>query len=619
MATTIGEAIIKLAFDTKELDKGQQEVAGKVNKILGGVASVAKTGGALITAGITAASSAVATTAGLSVKAYAEYEQLQGGVETLFKESSDQIMGYAQNAYETAGLSASQYMEQATSFASRLIRDTGGDTARAAELVDIAIKDMSDNANKMGTSIDAIQAAYQGLSKGNATMLDNLKVGYGGTQTEMLKLAKDMGVVDQSVKSFNDISFEDSIMAIHKVQEQLGITGTTAKEATATISGSMNMAKKAAQDLITGLANPTANMDSLIDNLLGSVDSMLNNLGPAITNAMNGIQKLIEKGLPKLLKVIPKILKEQLPRIIEMGVKLFNTIMDYLPELTQMLIDLLVGIAQAIIPQLPTLLLGIVQGIIGVIKTLTSPENLQVVLQTAIQLLMALVEAVPDILVALIEALPDIIVGIVEFLTDPANIMIIIEAAVKLFMGLVAAVPKILGALFKAFGDLFGKLWERCSQLFKDFAAHFGEAISGVFKAAVNGVLWFIESFINGPIDIINFFIDGINGILGLVSGGQAQIGKLGHVSLPRLAEGGVVAKSTLANIGEDGKEAVIPLERNTDNWAGLLAHTLADEFEQEGLSAGGNITVYMTNNINNNLDADEIGQRLMTSIRRAA
>lgn len=619
MATTIGEAIIKLAFDTKELDKGQQEVAGKVDKILGGVASVAKTGGKLIAAGITAASTAVATTAGFSVKAYAEYEQLQGGVETLFKDSSDQIMGYAERAYETAGLSASQYMEQATSFASRLIRDTGGDTAKAAELVDLAIRDMSDNSNKMGTSIESIQNAYQALSKGNATLLDNLKVGYGGTQTEMLKLAKDMGVVDQSVKSFNDISFEDSIMAIHKVQEQLGITGTTSKEAATTISGSMNMAKKAAQDLITGLSNPTANMDSLIDNLLGSVDSMLNNLGPAITNAMNGIQKLIEKGLPKLLKVIPKILKEQLPQIIETGVKLFDTIMDYLPELTQMLIDLLVGIAQAIIPQLPTILMGIVNGIIGVIKTLTSPENLQAVLQVGIQLLMALVQALPDILVALIEALPDIIVGIVEFLTDPANIMMIIEAAVKLFMGLVMAVPKILGALFKAFGDLFGKLWERCSQLFKDFAANFGEAISNVFKGAVNGVLWFIEQFINGPIDIINFFIDAINGLLGAVSGGQAQIGKLGRISLPRLAEGGIALTSTIANIGEDGKEAVIPLERNTDNWAGLLAHTLADEFEQEGLSTGGNITVYMTNNINNNLDADEIGQRLMTSIRRAA
>jgi phage-related protein len=284
-----------------------------------------------------------------------------------------------------------------------------------------------------------------------------------------------------------------------------------------------------------------------------------------------------------------------------------------------MLIDLIVGITQAIIPQLPTLLLGVVQGIIGVIKTLAAPENMQAVLMTAIQLMMAIVQAVPQIAVALIEALPDIIVGIVEFLSDPANIMMIIEAAVQLFMGLVQAVPKILGALFKAFGDLFGKLWERCAQLFKDFAANFGEAISGVFKAAVNGVLAFIEGLINGPIDIINAFADGINWVLGGLTAGAVQIGKLGRVSLPRLAEGGLVARSTLANIGEDGKEAVIPLERNTDNWAGLLAHTLADEFEQEGLTAGGNITVYMTNNINNNLDADEIGQRLMTSIRRAA
>ena len=622
MSTTIGEAVIKLTFNTKDLDKGQQQIANKVDSVLGKVGSVAKTGGKLITAGMTAAATAVSGLAAASVKGYAEYEQLQGGVETLFKESSDQLMAYAEQSYKTTQLSAAQYMETATSFSASLIQGLGGDTAKAAGYADRAIVSMSDNANKMGTDIGLIQSAYSGFAKQNYTMLDNLKLGYGGTKTEMERLIKDASQMGDEMKKLgvtvdkDSMSFDNIVNAIAVMQEHMGIAGTSAKEASKTISGSLASMKASAQDLITGITNPNADIEKLVDNFVNTIDSVADNIGPAIKSALKGITKLVDKGLPKIFEHIPDILGDIIPDLIDSAVALFTKIMDYLPQLVQLLINLFVQISQAIIPQIPVILMSVVNAIIDAIKLLTSPENLQAILQVGIQLLMQLVAAIPDILIALIDALPDIIMNIVDVLTDPENIMMIIEAAVQLFMGLVMAVPKILGKLFEAFGKLFGKLWEKCAQLFKDFAANFGEAISSVFKGAVNGVLWFLEQFINGPIDIINFFIDAINGILSVVGG---HIDKLGRIQLPRLAEGGIATSATPALIGEAGKEAVIPLERNTDNWAGLLAHTLANEFEKDNLGTGGGITVYMTNNINNNLDADEIGRRLMTSIRRAA
>lgn len=609
MATNVGEAVIKLVFDDEESIK-------KATKAFENFGSFAKSAGKVAASGIAATSTAVAGLTAGSVKLYANYEQLQGGIETLFKDSSDTIMNYAQDAYKTAGLSAAEYMEQATNFSSRLIRDTGGDTQRAAELVDLAIKDMSDNANKMGTDIESIQNAYAGLSKGNATMLDNLKVGYGGTQTEMLKLAKDMGVIDENVKSFNDISFEDSILAIHKVQEQLGITGTTAQEAQGTISGSFNMMNKSWKDLVTGFANPNADVGQLIDNLVGSIESMADNLVPAVDQALKGIGIFIKKAVPKLLDIIPDLLTDIIPDIIDTGVELFNQIMDYIPEVTQMLLDLFFQILDVLIPQLPTILQSLLNGIIGFLLTITRPENMQKLLNASLQLLMVIVQALPQIITALIAAMPELIVNLIDFLTDPATILMLIEASVQLFMGIVQAVPQILGALFQAFGNLFGALWQRLQGLFSDFVGKFGETIKGIFVRAINGVLQFIENFLNGPIDLINGFIDTINSTFGSIG---VNIGKVGRISLPRLAQGGVATAATTALIGEAGKEAVIPLEQNTENWTRPLAKALAEQFESEGISTAGHITVNMNNYINNNLDADEIGQRLMTSIRRAA
>ena len=216
-----GRIIIDTEIDSKGAEAGVKNLSGKLG-------SLAKTGATAITGLVTAASVAVTGLTTLSIKQYAEYEQLIGGVETLFKDSSSEILKYAENAYKTAGMSANEYMSTITGFSASLLQGLGGDTKKAAEIGNKAVTDMSDNANKMGTSIEMIQNAYQGFAKQNYTMLDNLKLGYGGTKEEMNRLLADaekLSGVKYEISNFSDI-----IEAIHVIQNEMGITGTTAKE-----------------------------------------------------------------------------------------------------------------------------------------------------------------------------------------------------------------------------------------------------------------------------------------------------------------------------------------------------------------------------------------------------
>lgn len=244
--------------------------------------------------------------------AYASYEQLTGGVETLFGESADTVKKYAENAYKTAGMSANAYMETVTSFSASLLQGLNGDTAKAAKIADKAITDMSDNANKMGTTIESIQNAYQGFAKGNFTMLDNLKLGYGGTKEEMLRLVKEAGVVEESVESIDDVSFDKIIDAIHIVQTNIGITGTTAKEASSTIEGSTSSMKAAWQNLMVSIASENGNFNKDLNTFLGTVETSFKNSGPRIKTIINGVVKtlksLLRKSAPQLANTVLPVL-----------------------------------------------------------------------------------------------------------------------------------------------------------------------------------------------------------------------------------------------------------------------------------------------------------------------
>ena len=568
-SATVGSAVIKLSFDGKNAKAELVGISNEVEKSNSKVSNALKgTGKAM--AGAFAAASVAATGLGVSLvksaaQGFGEYEQLVGGVDTLFKDASAQVQEYAANAYKTAQISANDYMNTVTSFSASLLQSLGGDTAAAAKYADQAIIDMADNANKMGTSMESIQYAYQGFAKQNYTMLDNLKLGYGGTRTEMERLLADAEKI--SGIHYEMDNFADITAAIHVIQEQMGIAGTSAAEASQTIQGSLAAMKSAWSNLVTGMADGNANVSVLINNFVSTAGTAMSNLVPVIFQAIQGIANLINQLAPLIIEKLPALIQTLLPPFI----------------------NVVVQVALAIVQNLPMILTTILQGFVSALP--------------------ALIQGIVDTLPALIDAL-------VAFLTDPGNIGMIISGAVQLFMGLVQAVPRILGSLLGAFGNLVGNLWNWITSAFGQFAANFGNFVGGIFRGAINGVLSFIESFINAPIDLLNGFIGVINDAFGWLG---VNIGQIDRINLPRLAQGGVAMNTTIAMIGEQGREAVLPLDNNTDNWAGLLASTLVDEMETDNLKGGGDIVMYNTFEINNEMDAQDIGRVLMQSIRRAA
>ena len=279
-------------------DQASGQVEGIGSRITGTLGKAAGVVSAVMGSAAVAGAVALGKSA---LDAYASYEQLVGGVDTLFKGASGQLQAYAAQAYQTAGMSANQYMETATSFSASLIQGLGGDTQRAVEVANMAITDMSDNANKMGTDIDVIREAYQGFAKDNYDMLDNLKLGYGGTQAEMARLINDTGVMGDSfkatAKNVNEVPFDKMIEAIHQVQTEMGITGTTSMEAATTIEGSVNTMKAAWENWLTGLGNENADISALTDQLMSSIGSVIGNVGPRVGEIVGTlVMELVNRG-----------------------------------------------------------------------------------------------------------------------------------------------------------------------------------------------------------------------------------------------------------------------------------------------------------------------------------
>lgn len=340
------DLVAKIRLDDSEYRDGVGKAKGTFSSLASGVgnglATVAKVGAAAVSAGV----AGVAALTKMGVEGYAQYEQLVGGVETLFKESQNIVMGYAENAYMTAGMSANQYMETVTSFSASLIQSLDGDTAKAAEVGNMAITDMSDNANKMGTSIEMIQNAYNGFAKSNFTMLDNLKLGYGGTKEEMQRLIDDANKVKVANGEMADLSidsFADVTEAIHIIQTEMGITGTTAREAATTIEGSLSMMKGAWQNLVVGMADSEADMEVLINNFVESTVIAAQNLLPRIEQTLIGIGQLITALAPVISEALPQLVEAVLPALLTAGVSLVTAIVKgvitTLPALYTALLD----------------------------------------------------------------------------------------------------------------------------------------------------------------------------------------------------------------------------------------------------------------------------------------
>ena len=444
-----------LKFDTSLDTGGLQSGMGKV-------ASVAQQALGVFTGQMmTRAVDALANLGKSALDSVGQLEQNVGGVETLFGDAADAVIASADRAYQTAGMSANDYMSTVTSFSASLLQSLGGNTEEAAKVADMAIIDMADNANKMGTSMDMIQNAYQGFAKQNYTMLDNLKLGYGGTKTEMERLLADaekLTGVKYDINNLNDV-----YQAIHAVQEEMGITGTTAKEAASTLEGSMASAKAAWDNFMNG----SGDADQLADAFATAADNIVKNLAeiiprfaetlPALGGAIIAqIPGLVAAIVPAVLSAGQSVLKQLQDAVLDFDfagtadkvVQMITGFIegDGLGSLLDTLVTIFTGIVNGISSMLPSLLPALIELISYVVTSLL--DQLPAILDCALELILGLAQGILATLPVLIEALPEVISSIVEFLISA--IPQIIDAGIELLMALVDALPVIIDALVDA-------------------------------------------------------------------------------------------------------------------------------------------------------------------------
>lgn len=433
-------------------DEASENVETLSGKFKNGLATAAKVGAAAVGA----AATGIATLTKNALNNYAEYEQLVGGVDTLFKDSSAKVQEYAANAYKTAGLSANEYMDTVTSFSASLLQSLGGDTEAAADMANVAITDMADNANKMGTDMASIQNAYQGFSKQNFTMLDNLKLGYGGTKEEMQRLINHANELNATQGKYTDYSIEsyaDIVNAIHDVQVEMGIYGTTAKEASTTIQGSVSSMKSAWGNLLVGIADDNADFKTLTEQFVNSLVTVGENIIPRISVILGGISQLVTSASTTIIPMVITTITDNLPALLQAAVALVGAlgqgIIDSLPAITQAAIDILFFLANGLIENLPTLIDGIVQVTMTIVQMMTSPGFLTQLIETAILLIMTLAQGLIDAIPQLIAAVPLIIGNLLAAIIVelPSIIQMGIDLLFALIDGIIQCIPELVAAV----------------------------------------------------------------------------------------------------------------------------------------------------------------------------
>ena len=424
-------------------DEASENVETLSGKFKNGLATAAKVG----TAAVGAAATGIAVLTKNALNNYAEYEQLVGGVDTLFKDSSAKVQEYAANAYKTAGLSANEYMDTVTSFSASLLQSLGGDTEAAADMANVAITDMSDNANKMGTDMASIQNAYQGFAKQNYTMLDNLKLGYGGTKEEMQRLIDDANALNAAQGKYTNYSIEsyaDIVSAIHDVQVEMGIYGTTADEASTTIQGSVSSMKAAWVNLLVGIADDNANFKTLTEQFVDSLVTVGENIIPRINIIIQGLTQLITEASQTIIPLAVQILLENLPSIVAAGMDLIIALVSGILDNIDMLIDCVLEMVDVIVDNLIDNLPKLIDGGIRLIAALAN----------------GLIRAIPN----LVSKIPQIISSIVK--------------------GLISGIP----AIFDVGKNIVEGLWNGIKNM--------GSWVSGKVKDFFGGIVGGVKDFL---------------------------------------------------------------------------------------------------------------------------
>lgn len=467
----------KISLDSSEYEKGLKNAKSSASGLTGlfgkvgsaaltvgkGIFNVATNVAKVSVAATTAGAAAVSALTTLAINSYADYEQLVGGVETLYKDSAAKVQQYAADAYKTSGMTANEYMTTATSYAAALVSSLGGDTEQAAELSNMAVSDMADNWNKFGSSADSVQDAYNGFAKGQFQLLDNLKLGYGGTKEEMERLLDDANKLNAAQGKYTDYSidsFSDIILAIHDIQTEYDITGTTAKEASTTISGSLSAAKAAWANLVTGVADDNANFEQLISNFVDSATTAASNIIPRIEVALNGAAKLIESLVPPIMAELPSLIETVLPQLAQSAVNIVQTLVTEISANAAQLIDsaiqIITVLGNGIYQMLPT----VAQSALQIVLTLVSKlnENLPQMLDTAGQMLIAFVEGVsehlPDIMLAAASIVETLLTYFIEHLPD------IVKGAMQMGNAVIDGIIDGISAAWDGLVSWFNGLWD---------------------------------------------------------------------------------------------------------------------------------------------------------------
>jgi len=562
---------------------GEAESAGNAGGQTMGSSLVGKIKGVIAAAGIGSAIKKAVTVG-------ADLEQSIGGIETLFKKSADTVVKNADNAWKTAGLSANSYMEQVTSFSASLLSSLGGDTKKAASAADQAITDMADNSNKMGTSIESIQNAYQGFAKQNYTMLDNLKLGYGGTKSEMERLLSDAEKLSGQKYDISNLS--DVYQAIHVIQDELNITGTTAKEADTTISGSTEAMKAAFENVLGNMALGRDELGSSLTGLGQSIKTFVGgNLAPAISNiatslptvfkaALAGLSELKTIGIEMIGNVssglaegIPSLLEQVLPMVVSLSESLRANASQLIDSGMNLILQLAQGIANSI-PTLVTYIPTIVTNIAGIIN-----DNAPKILTTGVKVIITLVKGIIQAIPTIVANIPKIVLAIVSVI-QAFNWIGLGKQIINAFKnGIIALKGAVSGAgknIFNAVVNAIKALPSKLLGLAKNGISSFRGALAGgagVLKAAattiLNGILNVIKSLpgklasfatravsgFKSKFTSVNWSSIGTNIISGIVHGITGAAGRIGS-ALMNAAKGAFNKAKSFLKIGSPSKKA---------------------------------------------------------------
>jgi hypothetical protein len=602
--------------DQKDTQKAHENAAKKSTSAWQNAGK--KIGAALKTAakiGVAAFAAVGAATIAIvkqGVDAYGEYQQLAGGIDKIFGESSEKLKRFAEDAYKTSGMSRNEYMQNVTGFSAALINSLEGDTDKAAELANKAMKDISDNANTYGKyTVEELAQVYQALAKGNYQTLDNLMLGFGGTKEGAQQLIEKAESLDEAFKAQRDengklaMSYSDIINAIHIVQTDMKIAGTTSKEATGTIQGSLGSLGAAWKNLVGALADPDADLSLYIDNVVDTAVAAGQNLLPTIEQALDGVGQLVEQMVPIILDKVPAILDNDLPKLIDSVIsvlnavvttitgnadKIANTAVDIvkklsgmilknLPAITKASIEIIIALANGITSMLPELIPAVVECITTIVNTLTETDMLDRLIDAALQLVLALADGLSTALPKLLDAAMKLAMGLVNVLIKPETLAKFLNAAAKIVI-----------YLAKAFLESAPTLYTSTYQLVLGVIDEFKNADWGKVGGNVVNGIW--EGLKDTWKSVENWFKDKIN----LFGDNFSAFG----IEIPHLAKGGVLKKGQIGFLEGNGDEAVVPLSQNTE-WIDKLASKL------NGSGGGNPIQINLNIDSFNNSSDDDI------------